>query len=255
MKRIIKIILVLMICLSVKVVYADNYKIKELIPFNTHTTIHTDNFSYKDMYFDEKGVHFGAIKNLADWDLSISISIGLFDKSGVNIGTINYCDSTLKSKEEIEYSIDFDKTYLADKKTVKDIRYISVLSDNINCRVNGSGDYVGQNVDKLGVSHSGQLDNKTQLFLSIITVVFGTLIVLFIYKFVFTNKYRNVDGKEVRDAFDNINKELSEMRYEAEMNKPAPPPKEPNKPSDILEQEEEAKNEDKSGTDLHNLYK
>ena len=75
MKRIIKIIFVLLICLSVKTVYAENYKIKELIPRNVTTTIHTDNFSYKGIRFDEKGVHFNGIKNLTKDKLPISINL------------------------------------------------------------------------------------------------------------------------------------------------------------------------------------
>lgn len=255
MKRIIKIFLVLIICLSVKTVYADNYKIKELIPYNVHTTIHTDNFSYKDMYFSLDGIYFGGIKNLSDKKLPITISVGLFDKRGINIGTINYCNYSIESKEEKGYFIEFKKDYFGKNKSVGDIKYIAVLSDNINCRTEGSTDYVGQHIDKLGKGRSGQLDSKTELFLSIISIIFGALIVLFIYKLVFTRSYRNMDGSEVRDAFDSINKDLEKKRIEEEKNRPAPPPKEPNKPLEILEQEEKAKKEDKSDTDLHNLYK
>ena len=255
MKKIFKVIILLLICLSLKTVYAENYKIKELIPYNVDTTIHTDNFSYIGMYFNDKGIYFNNIKNVSDQKLPISISVGLFDRKGLNIGTINYCDSELDSKVSKDYFIEFSDKYLGNKKTVKDIKYIAVLSDNINCRTGGSKDYIGQSVDKLGIGHGNEIDDKTELFLSIVTVVAGALIILFVYKLVFTRAYRNVDGEEVRDAFDGINKELAKKREEYERTKPAPPPKEPNKPIEILEQEEKAKKEDKTATDLHNLYK
>lgn len=255
MKRIIKIVLVLLICLSTKTVYADNYKIKELIPFGVHNTFHTDNLVYKNMYFNNEGIYFESIKNITDRDLSITISVGLFDKNGINIGTINYCESNLASEEERGYFIKFEKEYFGNKNNLSKLKYIAILGDNVNCRIGGSSDFIGQRVDKLGVAHSNQFDNNTELFITIISILGGLLIILFLYKFLFTRSYRNVDGSEVRDAFKGINKELLKEREEKEKNRPAPPPKEPNKPIEILEQEEEAKKEDKSDTDLHKLYK
>lgn len=255
MKRIIRVFLVLLICLSVKNVYAANYSVKELIPLNVKTSIHTDNFSYKGMHCDGYGVYFTSIKNLTEDNMPISVSIGLFDKDKKNIGTINYCNNTLQSKEEREFFIDVSSKYIGKGKKQKDIKYIAVLGDNINCRIDGSTDYIGQKIDNLGVSSGGELDSKTQLFLYIVIILVGAFVVLIVYKLLFTKSYRNVDGKEVRDAYDDINRELREMREEEEKNRVAPPLKEPDKPIEILEQEEEARNEDKSGTDLHNLYK
>ena len=253
MKRIFRVILVLIICLSVKTVYAENYKIKDLIPYKIDTTIHTDNFSYKGLYFDEEGVHFNGIKNLTDNDLPISISIGLFDKKGINIGTINHCDITLSGGNEMSYFIAFSNDYLGKKYNIKDIKYIAILGDNINCRTKGSTDYVGQSVDKLGISHRDKLDTQTELFLSILTIVAGAFLVFVVYKLIFTRAYRNVDGKEVREAYDSINKELKEMRDELEKEEPVEII--PTKSEDIIRQEEEAKNEEEEGSDLHNLYK
>ena len=257
MKRIIKIIFVLLICLSVKTVYAENYKIKELIPRNVTTTIHTDNFSYKEMYFDSKGVHFKSIKNLTDEELPISISVGLFDKNRKNIGTINYCNLKLKGKEEEkEFDILFNKKYLGDKNTIKEIKYIAVLEDNITCKTKGSKTYIGLRVEKIGASRGNKFDSKTELFLSLLTIMAGAFVVLILYKLIFTRTYRNVDGGEVREAFDDINRELKEQREEElRKNPPVVEKKKPNKPIEILDQEESAKKEDKSGTDLHNLYK
>lgn len=254
MKRVIRIVLVLLICLSVKTVYAENYKIKELIPYDVDTTIHTDNFSYKGIHFDKKGIHFNGIKNLTNEKLPISISVGLFNKKGVNIGTINYCDLSLEGKDEMSFIIKYDDC-LGKNYKVNDIKYIAVLGDNINCRTKGSTDYIGQSVDKLGIIHKDKFDNQTELCLTILSIVAGVILVLVVYKIIFTRAYRNVDGNEVREAFDDINKELKEMREEREKENVEVLEEVPNKPPEILEQEEETKKEDKQGTDLHNLYK
>ena len=255
MKRMIRVILILILCLSVKTVYAENYKIKELIPYKVDTTIHTDNFSYKGIYFDYEGVHFNGIKNLTDDKLPVSISIGLFDKKGKNVGTINHCDKVyfIDGKEEMSFVVYFTKDYLGDKNKIEDIKYISVLSDNINCRTGGSKDYIGKSVDTLGISHTEKFDNQTELFLSILTILAGAFLVFIVYKLIFTRAYRNVDGNEIRKAYDEINKELREMREEIEEVKEEET--EPTKSEEIIKQEEDAKNEDKESTDLHNLYK
>jgi translation initiation factor IF-2 len=255
MKRIIRVVLILVICLSIKNVYAEDYKINELIPPKVKTSIHTDNFSYKKFSFDEYGVNFGGIKNLTDKSLPVSISIGLFDKNGVNIGAINHCEVMLESKQETAFFIDFNVKYLAENYTANDIKYISILSDNITCKTEGSTDFVGKKISKM-VTHNTnkKIDNKVQLFLSVLAILAGAGLVFIVYKLIFTKSYRNIDGNEVRKAFAEINKELKEKR-EKENSEIEVLEEEPSKPIEILEQEEEAKTEDKNGTDLHNLYK
>lgn len=156
MKKI-RIVFLLLILFSIKEVRAANYQIKELIPVDTPTTIVTDNFSYKNFYYNDNKMEaeslknnfiiFENIKNLTDKELPVSISIGLFDENKINIGTVNYCSTNdkysvvnntiLQSEEEKNYVIEVNKKNLADKKTVNDIKYIAVLSDNINCRSSG----------------------------------------------------------------------------------------------------------------------
>lgn len=253
MKRIIKIGLILLVCLSVKIVYAENYKIKELIPRGVDTTIHTDNFSYKGIYFNNEGIHFNGIKNLTDDKLPISISVGLFDKNGKNVGTINYCDYYLDGKNEMSYLIKFDSKYLGKNKKIEDIKYMAVLGDNIKCRTSGSLDYIGQSVDKLGIIHRDKFDSQTNILFIILTSLVGVGIIILIYRLIFTKSYRNMNGDEVRRAFDDINKELKQKRENEK--EEVIEEKKSTKPSEILEQEEKTKNEDKSDTDLHNLYK
>ena len=255
MKRIIKVFLVLLVSLSIKTVYAENYKIKELIPYEIDTTIHTDNFSYKGIYFDKRGVHFNGIKNLTDEKKPISISIGMFDKNGKNIGTINFCEMDLNGKDEMSFIIEFEDKYFGEGKTVKDVKYIAVLGDNITCKKKGSRDFIGQSVDKMGIIHKDTFDDSSKLLISILSVVGGVVLIFIVYKLIFTRAYRNINGDEVREAFNDINKELKEERKAKQVNKFEMVDEEPEKPEEIIEQEEAAKNEDKSSTDLHNLYK
>ena len=88
------------------------------------------------------------------------------------------------------------------------------------------------------------------------TIVGVVLLLLFLYNFMFTNAYQNMDGSDVRAGYRKYNKELKKER-ERELKKHPPVEPEPVKvKSDkVIEQEKQAQNEDKSGTDLHNLYK
>lgn len=271
MKKILFSLLLIFTCGVILNVNAANYEIRELIPINIKTTIVTDNFSYKSFYFNHNEdsstannnyIVFSGIKNLSDGDLPISISIGLFGEDKKNIGTINYCSSSsessniLKSKEEVTYSIEVSDKYLAEDKTVDDIKYIAVLSENSNCRTTGSLDYVGETVEEIGQFKNNTLSDDTLFLIKILSVVGGVLLILFLYKFLFTNAFRNFNGDDVRQEYTYINKQLRRKREDDERNKPyVEPKKKTNKSSQVLHQEEEAKNEDKTGTDLHNLYK
>ena len=275
MKKVLLSLLVL-IGFSILPVNAANYELRELIPVNTETTIVTKNFSYKDFYYNDnkteaEALHnnfviFKGIKNLTTEEKPVTISIGIFDKDKKNIGIINYCSSKdktsvvagtlLKSKEEKSYVIEVNKKYLADGKTVKDVKYISILSDNINCNTGGTLDSVGRTVEEIGIPKNRTLDSQTQLLLTIMSIIGLVLLVLFLYKFLFTSAFQNFNGDDVRIGYKKYNKELKEQReYEARVN----PPKEKEpikvKTDEQILQEEKAAHEDKSGTDLHNMYK
>ena len=276
MKKKVFLLLVLLLTVTTIPAKAANYEIKELIPLDTETTIVTKHFSYQGFYYNNNQMEadtlhnnfiiFNKIKNISDEQLPVSISVAFFDSDKKNIGLINYCSShdttsvvagtMLASKEEKSYVIEVNKKYLADKKTVKDIKYISVLGENINCRTSGSLDFVGQTVEEIGMTKNTGIDRNTKFAIEILGVVAGVLLLLFIYKLLFTNAYENVNGSEVRQGYRKLNKELKEQReYEARVNPPKP--KEPIKVKrdEVIQQEEAAKNEDKSGTDLHNMYK
>lgn len=276
MKKIIKIIFILVITIIIIPVKAANYNMKELIPVNTSTTIVTNNFSYRNFFYNDNKLEadtlknnfiiFENIKNLTDKELPVSISVGLFDKDKKNIGTVNYCstqDKTsvvagtkLKSKEEKNYVIEVNKKHLAPEKSVNDIKYIAVLSDNINCRVAGSQDFVGQKVEEIKVTKNSILEySSTKLFIKIFSIVAVFLVVLFLYKFLFTNSFRNFDGEDIRKEFVYKNKQLAkERKYSNQVVET--PPKAETKSNKIKNQElEENQKQNKEGTDLHNLYK
>lgn len=269
--RIVKLVVFLVSILGVIPVQAANYEVKELIPVNIETTIVTSNFSYKNFYYNKNStgkdyISFKSIQNLANEERPISISVAFFNKNKKNIGTMNYCSTksdgkvieqeVLNPKEEISYSIEVTKKYLGKDYSEDDIEYIAILNDNKMCRVTGVEEYLGQTIDEIGIAKNSVLDSSSQLMINIFTILGIVLIILFLYKFMFTKSYQNFDGEDIRKGFKKLNKDLEEERQE-ELRKNPPKPKEikKTKTDEVLRQEEEARKEDKSGTDLHNLYK
>ena len=250
-------LIVSMLTINVK---AANYEFKELMPVDIKTTMVTNNFSYRNFGYDTTtdSVTFEHIKNLSDKELPISISIAFFDENKRNLGVMNFCskDDMLNSKEEKEYSIKIEKQDVAEGKNVKDIKYIAIITDNINCNTERYFDYVGYTVDYIGMPKNNTLDEKTNRLILVMSIVGGVLLILFLYNFLFTNAYQNMDGDDVRIGYRKYNKQLAKERKE-ELKRNPPKPKEFTKvkTDEVIAQEERAKNEDKSGTDLHNLYK
>lgn len=277
MKRIIMFITILVITLVSQNVYAANYNIKELIPVNAHTTIGTNNFRYIDFYYNDNEMEadglknnfiiFSKIKNVSDEKKAVTVSIGLFDKDKKNIGTINYCSSKDKTSvvagtelnpdEEKSYVIEVNKKYLADKKTVKDIEYISILSDNPNCTTGSSLDFVGQTVDEIGQIKNTGLSDDAELLIKILTGIGIVVIIIFVYNFMFSTRYKNFNGEDVRQEYSYINKELEAKRKYDSIHNPTPPKEVKEvKTQEVKAQEErENSNANKESSDLHNFYK
>lgn len=263
-----KVLFGIILFMTVITVGAANYELKELIPVGVKTTILTKNFSYREFFYNKNNntIEFKSIKNISTEDRPITISVGLFDENQRNIGIFNYCtksgelesvsDEIIKSKAEKHFKIEIPKGYLYKENSHKDIKYISVLSDNSSCTHGTSFDYVGKKIEDIGVIKNSEISSDTEIMIKILVGLGIFLVILFLYKFMFTNKYNNFDGDDVRDGYDKYNKKLQEEREEElRKNPPKVEEKKPDKPIEILEQEEEARNEDKSGTDLHNLYK
>ena len=264
MKKILfSLLLIILSAFLVLPVDAANYEERELIPVNVETTIVTKHFSYKDFYYNNNTLVFKGIKNLTDKERPISFSIGLFDKDRKNIGTIYYCSSKDKSntpslavEEERGFAFSVKDDYLAENKKLDDIKYISLLSDNINCNTLTGQEYVGNTVEEIGIPKNTTVDSKVERTFTFIGVIAILLVAYFLYKYLFTNSYQNMDGDDVRVGYKKYNKELERQRKQDLIdNPPVEKPKKRIKTDEVLRQEEEASKEDKSGTDLHNLYK
>lgn len=277
MKKIIMFITILVITLVSQNVYAANYNIKELIPVNAHTTIGTNNFRYIDFYYNDNEMEadglrnnfiiFSKIKNVSDEKKAVTVSIGLFDKDKKNIGTINYCSTKDKTSvvagtelnpdEEKSYVIEVNKKYLADKKTVKDIEYISILSDNPNCTTGSALDFVGQTVDEIGQIKNTGLSDDAELLIKILTGIGVVALIIFVYNFMFSSRYKNFNGEDVRQEYSYINKELEAKRKYDAIHNPTPPKEAKEvKTQEVKAQEErENNNANKESSDLHNFYK
>lgn len=260
MKKILYGLFILLIGLFTINVEAANYGFKELIPVGVKNTLVTNNFSYQQFYYDESGqLIFKNIKNLSDKDLPISISIAFFDENKRNMGIMNYCNEKEvigpKANKE-NHTIEVTESEMGEGKNIKDIKYIAILTDNVTCTKENSFEYVGSPLDDIGMGKNNELDTPSIRLIHVMEVVFGLLFLLFLYEFLFTKRYQNFDGSETRAGFKKYNKELKREREE-ELRKNPPKPKEFTKvkTDEVLEQEEKAKKEDKSATDLHNLYK
>ena len=209
MKRLIKVLIIVIISIITIPVYAENYKVKELIPLNTKTTIKTDNFTYIELYTDQNKVYFNGVLNRTQDERLISVSIGLFDKNKKNIGTINDCKTyllKLKPKEQMSHAVDITSEFMQKGKTNKDVKYIAILGDNINCRQTGSLDYIGKTIEEIGKSSKSIFTDDVVLTLKIVGGVIGILLLLFLYKFLFTKQFINIDGEDVRRAYKTTNK-------------------------------------------------
>ena len=80
---------------------------------------------------------------------------------------------------------------------------------------------------------------------------------LFVFRFVFTNAYQNMDGTDTRQEYAYINKKLrKEREHELKVNPPKPKEVKKNKTDEQKEQEiienEKAKNQD---ADIFDMYK
>ena len=250
--------LILLLVFMVVPVDAANYEMKELIPAGITTTIRGDYLLYKDITYNDGVISFTHIKNLSDTSRKLTISVGLFDENKKNIGTINYCEGELKSQEKKDkFVIDVKSSYMSRDKSFKDIRYIAVLSENSNCRKEGALDYEGQTLEQIGMPKNTLLSKHEKELVVVVEVVAAILVLLFVFRFVFTNAYQNMDGTDTRQEYAYINKKLrKEREHELKVNPPKPKEVKKNKTDEQKEQEiienEKAKNQD---ADIFDMYK
>ena len=241
MKKLIQIFIILIIVISSKTVYADSYKMMELIPKDKKVTIRGDQLLYKDVEFKEGKIVIGQIKNITDEKKSITISIGLFGEDKRNISIINYCstEDALETNQVIEnYQMPIDEEKFNRDKTINDIKYYAIISG----------------INKLG---DNSLPSSVTMLLNIVKYFVIGFIIIFLYKFLFTGSYRNMDGEDMRADYAYINKEKEKERErQRKLNPKKPKTIKQTKSDKVLAQEkEEQEKENKDDSNLHNFYK
>ena len=256
MKKILKIVIIMLIGLSLPV-QAANYELKELIPSGVKTTIVTNNFSYRNFSQVDNKLYFESIKNISDEERPITITVALFDKNKKNIGTVFYCNEKekLASKTERKFEIILDN-YIIKKKKAQDIKYIAVLNENPNCNIENNDVFAGQKLEDIGVIKKNPMTDSVVTLIKVFIGIAVVLIILFVYRLLFTTDYENFDGNDIRRGYKKYNKELAEER-ELERKKNPPKPKEvvKTKSDEVIRQEELEKRRKKEDSDLHKFYK
>lgn len=260
MKRVVSYLIIVLVMLGLVEVNASNYEMMELIPLDVETTIRGDNFLYKDISYEKGSIKFGSIKNMSDEKKSLTVSIGLFNKKKKNIGIINYCstEDALDANDFVEnFSISITKEYLGEDYSIDDVKYIAILNENINCRLTGADEFLGRRVQEIYKAGNGSLSQNTVILIDMIKVIGCCLLLLFLYKFLFTKAYRNMDGDDVRQEYAYINKQLKKEREEKKKNEvPKPKVVKTHKNEKIIAQEKsEGEKENKDNSNLHNFYK
>lgn len=256
MKKIIKLGILSILLLTISV-QALNYKTRDLITKNVEATVTGDSFRYKEFSYQERNQTISfTIKNEMTEILPISISVGFFTDKEKNIGTLYYCDqeSILEKGEEKEVSIPIDSKDF----NAEEVKYVSILSENRGCYHDFSKEDVGKTVKQIFTTKEDVITKDVSLFIKVLEVTLGIIVIWLVYRFAFTNSFENFDGNDVRRGYRNFEKKKRKEKQKEEKRKENQEVKEASqsaKEERIYEQEQEAKNEDKSGTDLHNLYK
>ena len=147
------------------------------------------------------------------------------------------------------------KNDLGSEKKLSDIKYIAFISDNINCRSGGNDESIGLKIDDVGVKKNGETDSLTKNFVAVLAVLGVCLIALFVYLYLGTDAYQNMDGEDTRTAYKYQNKKLEEERkLELIKNPPKEPEKVQIKTDKVLEQEKKEANKSSDDTDLHDFF-
>lgn len=164
MRKLLKSIIFIFICLFGFNVNAETYKVKELIPIDTPITVDTELFTYDGLTYssalDGNGyahLKFNGIVNKSASKVPISIDVLLYDENKKNIGFLTYCTdkdySTDNNRRKIapnqiiSFDIAVTKRYFptdTDKENgPSKVKYISVLDENPYCTVGGYDKYYG----------------------------------------------------------------------------------------------------------------
>lgn len=191
-------LLLFLLLLSPIFVYAEEYSVKTLIPVNTKASVKTEKFDYNNFVLNNNIISFESIKNNTISKVPVSINILLFDGNEKNIGFITYCsDKDLDSdysgykllgNGSNAFSIKIANKYFVEGKSISDIKYISVLDENVYCHIGGYDKYKGLTLDEIVNGTSNKKEEvsinsfinklKENNLMDIITLVLVGIIVL-----------------------------------------------------------------------------
>ena len=168
MKKLIKYLLIVFVCIVGFNVNAETYNVKDLIPVDTSATVDTELFTYDGFSYnstlDAKGyahLTFSGITSKATSKVPISINVLLYDENQINVGFLTYCTDQdystdnnrrkISPGERISFDIPVTKRYfptnLDEENGPSKVKYISVLDDNEYCNVGGYDKYIGLSHD------------------------------------------------------------------------------------------------------------
>jgi len=245
-KYIISLILIFILFLTPNV-YAADYKEKELIPVDTETTVRTDNFIYKGIVYSKGNINIEFVRNKSANELPISISVALFDSEKKNIGLINYCDEKIVLGYREKYSeigINVSNYSRKEGTTLSDIKFIAVWNDNVTCKTRDSLDYVGQKIENMGVVGKEEASTDASILVYVLLGVGGLLFIIFVYNFLFTDRFRDMNGDDTRRAY----KKRQEQILDERTNNYVETTETPTEPVIVEEKKDES-------TALEDLYK
>lgn len=262
MKKIITLIIFLLSILRPNV-YADNYDMRELVPKDIQTSVSGEKLFYKNIKYDNGTFTMEYIRNNTYEDLAATVTIIVFDKDKLSIGVINYCDKdkVIASKTNFkDIVISTDSGSFAKGKSYKDIEFYAVYNENTTCKQNNYSDYFGKKIEDIGtINHYDVNENTDADYLIYILGAVGVVIFgLFLYKFLFTNSFRDMNGDDTRKAYEKVNEENLLAKEAKDRDVQAAVKKQKEAEAKVKEKEhneiygESTKTE---GNDLENMYK
>ncbi len=165
-KRLCYLFLILALFVFIPDVYADDYKINELIPVNTVASVETDKFDYKNFVYDptidgsgNASIKFEGIQNNTLSKTAVSIDVLLFDEQKKNIGFLTYCTDKdissenagfkIRANQVVPFTIPVTSRYFAKGKAPADVKYIAVRDENRYCQIGGYTNFEGLTIEEI----------------------------------------------------------------------------------------------------------
>lgn len=207
-------------------VFAKEVGFKELIELDEKVTIKGENFTYSDFYYNDvkegekylksKYIVFDNVTNNTKKTVPVSINIALFDKDKKNIGILSYCSTEdkisamngkkLKKGESSYFVVEVAKRHLLDDKTINDIKYFAVLSENMECKFGTSFVGVGKELEEIPDDIGEpvlniQMEKSLKIFLFLVIVIIVT-------KLIFDTFRRKRTNARIKKQYDKYNNRM-----------------------------------------------